>query len=74
MIDPPVDQDLGCFAIQTGKEVAKVAAHQKLELSELSQQVLLFWEVNLYSKSWYGTQSDLTLCWIAIPTSKSIKH
>ena len=40
MVKPSVDFDLECSTILPGQKVAAVAAHQLLELSELSQ-----WEV-----------------------------
>ena len=40
-LKPPVDLDLGCSNILPGQQVATVAAHQLLELSELSQREVL---------------------------------
>ena len=40
-LQPPVDLDLGCSVILPGQLLAKVAANELPELSELSQQEVL---------------------------------
>ena len=74
-LKPPVDLDLGCFAILPGQYIATVGAHQLTELPELSQQELFSEEnghpvnrtpyLRLDSLLWLAAEATAAACMAA---------